>query len=182
MEPLLKHVEVLLQPNCNKYTNSNFTTQHLPQLHTPTPTKAPTSTPTPTPQPSDTVLNFQSILLHGIGNGGDNTNPTSAGNPNPVRTTRELSVELIDASGNSLPTVTGNITYRSNSTQRDFVGSVVLPTSVSTGSYLIKIKSPQYLKKQVVGIITVTKGAITNIAKIALTTGDMDNNNALTIG
>jgi hypothetical protein len=165
---------------CGSVPTSTPTPTAVP-TNTPTPTKAPTSTPVPTPLPTDTVLNFQSVLLHGIGNGGDNTNPTSAGNPSPVRTTRQLSVELIDASGNSLPTVTGNVTYRSNSSQRDFVGNVILPTSVSTGSYLVKVKSPQFLKKQVVGIITITKGAVTNIAKIALTTGDIDNNNTLTI-
>jgi hypothetical protein len=151
---------------------------------TPTPTKAPTvgptSTPTPTTSPNDTVLNFQSVKLHGIGTGGDNTNPNGLGNQNPIRTTRTLSVELIDSSGNAQPAVNGNISY--NATTGVFTGNVVLPTSVSTGSYIIKVKSPQYLKRQVVGIITVTKGATTNISTIALTTGDIDNNNALTIG
>lgn len=152
-----------------------------PATSTPIPTKAPTSTPIPSPLPTDTVLRFQSIKLHGIGNGGDNTNPNSPGNTSPLRTSRQLSVELIDSSGNSLPIVTGNIAYRSSTTLRDFVGDIVLPASVSTGSYLVKIKSPGYLKKQTVGIITITKGAITNIPAISLTTGDIDNNNALTI-
>jgi len=147
---------------------------------TPTPAPTATNTPSPTTAPNATVLRFQSVKLHGIGKGGDNTSPNSTGTLNPLRTTRQVSVELIDGSGNSLPIVTGNITYRGE-VAGDFAGDVTLPESVSTGTYLIKIKSPQYLKKQVIGIINVTKGTVTNIPTISLTTGDIDDNNALTI-
>ena len=121
-------------------------------------TTIPTPTVTPTPVPNSTVLRFQSIKLHGIGSGGDNTNPNLPGNSNPLRTTRTLTIELINSSGTSLPASTGNITFRP--TTGDFGGDIVLDSSIPAGSYLIKIKSPQYLKKQLAGIISIATGAI----------------------
>ena len=151
---------------------------------TPTLTKAPTPTltyaPTITPIPNSTTLRFQSVKLHGIGSGGDNTNPNSAGNQNPVVTTRTLNVELIGSNpSTTLPTAIGNITFKTNTL--DFSGDVSLDPSIPTGSYLVKVKSPQYLKKQLTGILTITKGSVTSMPSVTLTTGDINNDNAITI-
>lgn len=146
---------------------------------TPTPTITSTPTPTATPVPNATLLRFQTVKLHGIGSGGDNTNPNLGGNQNPLRTTRNFSVELLDASGNTLPAINSQITFNSGSGV--FSGDITLPTSVASGNYLVKVKSPQYLKKQATGIINITKSTINNIPEISLTTGDIDNDNALTI-
>jgi hypothetical protein len=154
-----------------------------------TPTKAPTVTPTPgitlipsitpTTNPTATILKFLSVKLHGIGSGGDNTNPTSAGNPSPVVTTRTLNVELVGSSTTTYPAASGNITF--DVVDGDFAGSITLDPSIPSGSYIVKVKSPQYLRKQLTGILTITKGSVNSMPNVSLTTGDINNDNAITI-
>lgn len=144
-----------------------------------TPTKTPTPTVTPTIPPASTVLKFNSVKLHGIGNGGDNTNPNLAGNLNPLRTTRAVTVELIDSAGNTLPASSGNIVYKS--TTGDFAGDIIANSSIPAGTYLVKVKSPGYLKKQLTGIITVTTATTNTLPNVALVTGDTNNDNSISI-
>lgn len=134
-----------------------------------------TGIPTPTTVQNPAVLEFQSVKLHGIGSGGDNTNSNSPGNINPLRTSREIKVELEDSNGEALPVIDGVITYATSS--GDFSGEILLPGSISPGSYIVKVKSPQYLKKQVSGIIEVVSGETIEISKVSLITGDVYDNN-----
>lgn len=138
-----------------------------------------TPTKTPTPIPNSTILKFNSVKLHGIGSGGDNTNPNLNGNLNPLRTSRTLNIELIDSSGTTLPVQSGNVTYKSAT--GDFSGEIVIDPSIPSGVYLIKIKSPGFLKRQLAGIITVTKSTVNTVPNANLVTGDSNNDNKLTI-
>ncbi len=145
----------------------------------PNPTKTPTNTQTPSPIPNTTKLKLNSVKLHGIGSGGDATNNKSGGNLNPARISRSVTLELNNSSGSLIMTAQGNINYSPNT--GDFSGIITLPSSIDTGNYLIKIKSPQFLKKQYNGIINVTKGSITNLPAIILVSGDVNNDNILSI-
>jgi hypothetical protein len=156
-------------------TNSPKTiTCQAPTL-TLTPTKTPTPTVTPTPQPSAAILRFNSVKLHAIGKGGDNSNPNSTGNLNPLRTTRPITVELLDGSDNIVTTATGNIIY--NSTTGVFSGDVTVNVPNQTSSYKIKVKSPQFLKRKLDGLPTVTQGSVNTMPDVSLITGDVDNDN-----
>lgn len=174
--------------NTTTSSNNTFTTTGgitltptLRPSNTPTPTNIPTSTPTPvvTAAPLETVLKFSIVKLHGIGTGGDNTNPTITGNANPITQTRVLSVELYDSTGALAKTRQGNIVYGAGNGY--FSGSIVLDSSVTEGSYLIKIKTDKYLRRQLSKIITITKGTIMEMPEITLVVGDSNGDGALSI-
>lgn len=154
--------------------------------NTPIPTPISTTTPGPTTAPTPTIiidsltqLKLSSVKFHGLGKGGDATNPTSLGTVNPLRTTRSVTLELLNSSGTLVTSATGNVTY--NLSNGDFSGTVMLPSSVATGSYLVKIKSPQFLKKQFEGIINITRDTTTTLPPITLIAGDVNNDNILSI-
>jgi len=146
---------------------------------TPIPTKAPSSTPIPTI--ANTILNFTNVKLHGLGKGGDTANQNSAGTLNLIRTTRPLTVEIYDANEILINTTTGNLAYN-GSTQGTFDGQVVLPTSIINGAYIVKIKTPYYLRKQIPGFIVPTLGQVNNAASVSLVAGDVDSDNKLETG
>lgn len=144
---------------------------------TPIPTKA-ASTPTPTPIPANTtILKFTDIKLHGIGKGGDNTNPGSSGNQNPIAKTKLLTVEVYNTSGNLISTSRGNISYANGT----YSGTVSLGNTVSTNQYIIKVKADNYLKKQLPGIITINKSIINQAPSVSLTSGDINNDGKLSV-
>jgi hypothetical protein len=154
---------------------------------TPIPTRTPTLTRTPTPPnttltPTPTSNGTTSVLrvtlkLHGIGSGGDNVNPDSSGNTTPLTTTRPITIQALDGSGNVVLTKTANIDYRT--TSGTFSDSV--NTTLATGPYILKIKSPKYLQRIFPGIITVTQGQTTTLPTIDLVAGDVNNDNILNI-
>ena len=134
---------------------------------------------TPTPALNPTELNFKVIKLHGIGKGGDNTNASISGNLKPLRLKRDISIELQDSQGNALPTIDGEINYSSSSGY--FTGSVALPASVTSGSYIMKVKSPQFLKRQIKGIVEIVDNNVIEIPEFSLITGDVNGNNSVDI-
>jgi hypothetical protein len=146
---------------------------------TPAPTSiVPTTTiPSPTSAGGSASLSIQ-VFLHGIGKGGDNANTQSSGNTSPKHPQRSVSIEMYNAANQLAATKTGTITY--NSTAGNFQGNVSLGT-LSSGAYTAKIKIPQYLKKGLPGIITLPNTASGTVGPISLTTGDANNDNALSI-
>jgi hypothetical protein len=127
------------------------------------------ATPTPTPVSTATQLQFNSVKLHGIGNSGDNTNPNSTGNMNPLHTSRIITVTLADKNNIALPQKQGVITYHASS--GDFQGVVSLG-SVQSGVYTVRVQIPGYLSKTINSIVTLTNGQSTIIIPFSLTTGD----------
>ena len=148
------------------------------KIPTPTPTKIPT--PTPTPIPQATIFSI-TAFMHGIGNSGDNANPTqhSLSNKNPLHKTRSVQVEVYNNLDQLVLNRAGSLTY--NATNGNFIGNVDMGTSLSSGSYIIRIKSPQYLKKRVSGFVTLTSGQNNIIPAVTLTTGDLNDDNKLSI-
>jgi len=129
--------------------------------------------------PVPASFEFQSIKLHGIGKGGDNVNASASGNLNPLRSTRYISIHLEDGIGNSFSAGVGEINYSSGSGV--FSGSILLDESIPNGDYLVKIKLPQYLRRQVGGIIKVIKGEVSKISEVSLVAGDINDNNSVDI-
>ena len=149
--------------------NTNPTSTPAKATSTPIPTNKPTTVPptsTPSPIPNTTTLSFPTILLHGIGNGGDSVNPNSIGNTNPLTPQRTLTVQIYNSSNQLVTTQTGTITY--SSVNGAFSGSVNLGSSVPTGSYIIKVKTDKYLERQIPGIIQITQGQTTTIPCFSL--------------
>lgn len=155
----------------------------------PTPTIKPTNTPTPTTAPtaiptlSTTSILFNGLKLHGLGKGGDSPNPDSSGTLNPIRTTRELTVELYDLNGILVNSSVGYIKY-TTPTEGVFNGVVELPNTIASGDYQIKIKTPYYLRKNLQGFMKIVKGQA-NTAQSASTTvlkvGDINSDSKLSV-
>ena len=166
------------------FTTSSVSSTPTPtKTSTPTPTKTPTptpqstSTPTPTSSPSQTSLIFGQVKFHGIGTGGDNVNPNSLGNNNPLTTTRSLTVEVYDQNGALVKSVNGNINYSASTGY--FSGNIPV-SGVATGNYIIKVRSHKYLRKQVSGIYNIS-GSSLPIANTLLVAGDVNSDSVISI-
>ena len=154
---------------------------------TPIPTAVPTSIPTNTPEPSATPIpqglrvSF-TALLDGIGSAGDSQNPTNStlSNKNPLHPTRDVVIEVFDSAAELVGTANGTMNYSPQN--GNFVGSADFGTSLSGGNYLVKIKSPQYLRQNFTGITTLTPGDQPNaLPLVTLIAGDVNGDNVLSI-
>lgn len=147
---------------------------------TPTPTLKPTSAPTPIPTIGTTTLLFDGLKLHGLGRGGDTPNPNSAGTLNPLRTTRDLTVEVYNTSNTLITSAKGYMKY-TVPTEGVFNGIVELPSTIANGDYLITIRTPYYLGKRLSGSINIVKGQENSATSTTLTAGDVNLDNKLSV-
>ena len=159
-------------------TSTPSATPTLNLTPTATPSPVPTGTPTPTPLPT-TRLNIDAIL-HGIGVGGDNANPSanSLSNKHPMHPTQTASVSLYDSSNILITSASGNIHY--SSTSGSFSGLIDvghLPTDV----YTVKVKTTYHLIRRVEQIISIVQDQTNTIPTVTLVTGDVNNDNELSI-
>jgi hypothetical protein len=154
-------------------------TPTLTPTRTPTLTGVPpTNTPTLTPVPGSTMFNFI-MKLHGIGNGGDSVNPGSVGNTNPLTTQRQVTVQVLDGTNAVVLTKNGTVSY--NTGTGFFHGAVDMGSTLASGPYLVRIKSPKYLQRGVPGIKVITSGQAYDMGTIDLIVGDVNNDNTLNI-
>lgn len=122
------------------------------------------------------------VLLDGIGNRGDNTNPTatSLSNKTPEHKSKPATIELYNTSNQLVAKGTGNIAY--DSTLGQFTGSVLAGGYLSDGNYYLKVKLDQYLRRQIPpGIQTIKIGQENKMPVVALVAGDITNDNKLNI-
>ena len=162
-------------------------TATLTPIAIPTNTPAPTSTPVPTntPVPNATRLDMQ-FILHAIGAGGDNSSPNGGGgNPNPIDTQRDVIVQVYNTANQLVIEKSGKIQYYNPQIGipelivGGFHGIIDLGSSISTGDYIIKVKTPFYLRKQFSTTKHIRAGEVTEVSAITLVAGDIDNNNQL---
>jgi hypothetical protein len=168
-----------------------------PPVPTPTPTHIPfptanaISTPKPTvtkrvvadtflpaTEAADTYFVFN-VLFHGIGAGGDSVNPKSFGNLNPIHKQRKITVDLYNSKNQLVLSKSGDVGFASPS--GNFVGSIDMGKTLADGGYLIKIKADRYLWTSLPGIVSVRAGKENVFPKIALVTGDINNDNVINI-
>lgn len=137
----------------------------------------------PSPSPSslpggDTKLAFD-IGLDGIGVTGDKRFPNSPGNQDPKTDPREFTVEIFDSNDDNVDTRQESIDY-DTSTKR-YTATIALKQGFSTGNYLVKVKSPRYLRKLVGGITPLTAGQTKTMPQVNLTAGDIVTSNKIDI-
>ncbi|MEK7570831.1 MAG: glycosyl hydrolase [Patescibacteria group bacterium] len=125
---------------------------------------------------SDTQLQI-TLSLHGIGAGGDNTNPTAKGNFSPKRSKKTFTADIYNNQNVLVKSKSFEAVF--SSTTGKFTGEVNIG-EIPAGNYLIQIKGAQYLKKQVSGIQSLQKG-INILPEVSLVTGDITNDNKLNI-
>lgn len=165
-----------------------------PPTATPLPTSVPTSTPiisptpfisptplppTPTLAPNSTAMTF-SLLLHDIGNIGDNPNPqnSSLSNKNPLHQQRIISISIFDSNNQLVATQSGPVNY--NSSNGDFSGTIDMG-NLAGGQYIVKVKSVQYLRRIIPGIQSITGGQNNTLPSAALVAGDINDDNTINI-
>lgn len=185
---------------CTPVPTATATPTPVPPTTTPTPilpSATPTLTPTPTPVPPSATATPTSVpsatptpvltsiaitvLLDGLGNRGDNANPTEhdLSNKNPVHPVKTTDVQVFDTNNQLITTANGSVTY--NATDGNFKGTFSLGTTITTGSFTVKIRTEKYLRKLVAGIITLTAGTTNTIPVTALVAGDINLDNQLSI-
>jgi hypothetical protein len=153
----------------------SFNTGPTPFLPLATPTLP--ITPTATPTISPTALTF-TILLHGIGKGGDNINASSGGTLLPVHSQRPITLGIYDNTNQLVLQELGTMQY--NAATGQFKGTVTENT-VASGQYLVKITVPGFLQKQFPGIQAITPGTAITLPTISLITGDVNSDNHIDI-
>ena len=153
-------------------------------LATPTTILTPTPTtslqPTATVAPNATRISF-TAFLHGIGNSGDNANPSASdlSNKNPVHQTRDVTVYIYDDQNQLAATQNGTITY--NSANGNYTGSVTLGTSLPDGYYTVRIKEPMHLRRLFPGIQHLVPSQDNAMPAVTFVAGDVNNDNTLNI-
>ncbi len=194
--------ELSITPKVSPSSTPTVTPSVTPSI---TPSAQPSTTPIPSdeplPSPTDTqltppsgsltTLHF-SVLLHGIGISGDSVLPRPEpcqrnsfnisecfSNQNPQRPVRTLSVQVFNQQNQLIETVTGDITY--NEDLGYFTGNVSLGDAWVTGPYLILVRTPMNLARQIQGIHTIQAGSDYTIPAFDLRAGDVNNNNQLEI-
>jgi len=110
------------------------------------------------------------VALTGIG---------GAGNPDPKRKQREVTVEIIGANESPVATGTGSLTF--DKATGSFKGLANLGRTFTTsGRYEIKVKVNSYLKKRIQEINQITAKTINPISTIiTLAAGDISNDNQI---
>ncbi len=151
-----------------------------------TPTRIPSIQPSSSPLPTltgsqNTTKVSVTVLLHGVGKSGDNVNPNSIGNMNPLHPQRSISLEFTNANGQMIAKQ-GTVTFSSTAGNFQGIVDVGPPSSgINTGAFTVRILSPQYLSKSFPGIVSLTSGGTAQLPSISLTTGDSNNDNHLSI-
>jgi len=130
--------------------------------------------------PEETKARFE-VFLHGIGNAGDNANPTnsSLSNKQPVHTTRQIDITIYDANNQLIANSSSPVDF--NSQSGSFPGIHQLGSGFPTGKYSVLVSSPGYLTRKIPRIVTITNAGEVDLGKIHLVSGDVDLNNALNI-
>ncbi len=120
------------------------------------------------------------MILHGIGSGGDNANPTgnSLSNKHPLHPIRTATVSIYNNSNQLITSPSGTINYSSAS--GSFSG-LVDAGHLATDTYTLKIKTDNYLIRRVEQIISIVQDQTNNISAATLVTGDVNNDNQLSI-
>ncbi len=144
----------------------------------PQPSIAATSVPQPTI--SGTSVAF-TIILHGIGVGGDNPNPTgnSMSNKNPLHPQRNLAFDVTDTNNNLVASGSAPISFEPN--EGFFTGRVGLDKSVPPGNYNIKVKTDGYLRRLVPGIVQIKANEENKLAVTHLVAADTNGDNFLNV-
>jgi hypothetical protein len=119
------------------------------------------------------------LLLHGIGKGGDNVSPGSLGNQTPITSQRTVTLQFINSQNVIVAQPSGLLTY--TSTTGDFRGTIDAGTTLPSGTYQVKVKTPTYLSTQIGSFFTLTQGQTTSLPTATLVVGDSNNDNQLNI-
>lgn len=129
--------------------------------------------PTPTNGANETRI-LLTVSLPGI------SNISGSNSASPKRIARETKIEVYNSSNQKVSDKTGNLIY--DTASKLYKGTVSLGDGFTTGQYIVKVKMDNSLWKRIPGILTITANTDNNpTTQIQLVTGDLDQNNSLTV-
>lgn len=124
------------------------------------------------PAPGSTILDLQ-LQLHGVGS-------LDGGNTSPKTPTRTVQVQVYNTNDILMTEKSGQVTY--DASKGMFLGPVNLGTTFTSGSYVVKVKTPRYLRKKYPGTaVKIVAGQTNPLPALALTAGDANDDNSLDI-
>lgn len=144
---------------------------------------APTPMPTvpPTVIPTNNMLTV-TLLLHGIGKGGDNANPSSGGNMNPRHPTRLLTLRVNGITDQVVGELSGDVIFDKASGlfkgQINFNKNTLCPTCTTV---LLTAKLQDFLSKRLPGITNITQTQPITLPAVSFVAGDVNGDNKLDI-
>lgn len=142
---------------------------------TPTPTLTPTRAPTFTPIPTVTINPTNTrlgLLVKVEGIGADEISSTKE----PRNPSRAIEVQIVNTQNQLIKTVNSVLNYDTN---QYFSGEVDLGSALPAQNYLVKVKFANSLRRQIKNLVGLAPSQRTDIPKLVLVTGDIDNNNIL---
>lgn len=155
-----------------KPTNTPTPTKKPNQTSTPTPTRLPTSTPIPTApvEEGKTYLDVN-LGLQGIGNTGDNSQPSgNFGNKNPVKKQAKVNIKIYGPNNVLAQELNEDLMY--NSATGKYTSTIRLKDDFKTDFYNVFISSPSYLLGQT--DINIENGKVNILPSINLSGGDIN--------
>lgn len=161
--------------------NNCSTTWDGPSTPTnPNPSTQPSTSPSGPVTGDGTVLNVTAVL-HGIGAGGDNANPSSANsNQDPKRKTRDAKIILTNAADEDSTRQEFSTTLTWDVATKKYKAAV--PVQAGSGLYTVKIKVDSYLVRRVGrSAVQITQGQATNLPEAQLITGNANNDTVLSV-
>ena len=161
-------------------TGTTASQSAVPTASTPT-GPLPTNTPAPTATPVSGTQFAVTILLHGVGHGGDNVAPDSQGNDKPIHIQRTAAVEVYDSNNVLVASPTGTVTFDPHT--GTYKGIISVGRTLPAGAYITKITVAHHLNKSAVTIVTIKSGEPNPIplAAASMMAGDLDGDGKLTI-
>ncbi len=121
------------------------------------------------------------VLQHGIGASGDNTNAAnSLSNKTPKHSSVSAEVQIFNSANQLVTSASGMLSY--NTTNGNYTGIVELGQQIATsGAFTITVKTAHHLRRLMDGIRTITVGQENSTPVVSLVTGDIIQDNALNI-
>lgn len=135
----------------------------------------------PTQNTSPTTMLSFTVFLHGIGNSGDNANPTASdlSNKTPIHPDRNVLAYVYNDQNQLTATRSGTISY--NQANGNYKGGVDFGNILPAGDYTIRLKDDTHLRRLIPGIRHITPLQNNVMPDIAIVAGDVNNDNILNI-
>lgn len=166
-----------LDPTKQLYWNDFANDSIFANAPIPTPTMSPTLSPTTVMTIPPTSFSV-TACPHGIGNCGDDANPSYIGNTSPMHPIRSVELTFLNRENIPVATADGNVTY--NTSAMNFQGTVTVP-NLPGGNYLILLHMHEYLITQLPLIVSTSPGSTIILPETKLIAGDINDDNKLDI-
>jgi Mg-chelatase subunit ChlD len=121
------------------------------------------------------------VFQHGIGNSGDNANPTahSLSNKNPLTRVIPVRTFVYNINNQLVSSASGQLTY--SEANGNYTGTVRTTSPLTAGPYNIRVGTERHLIRRLPGIQNIASASANSLPAVHLVTGDINDDNKLNI-